>query len=197
MRLLQASAICNQILNNLPVHQRFSAEKVYLKIYSAAGVGYQEIQRLLADFKAHQRSSAMIFALFCKAVLTGEVTVMGNVQAQCLDYSLALFEIADIFFIDVFCKQDIILRQLQNLLYRLTHLVVAVGQLLTGFHCRCHGIHIPNAAGNKLFRQRDYIINHIVYNMHAAAVDVHNDIIAVVLILVYHFPKSFRFSYSS
>ena len=33
---------------------------------------------------------------------------MGNVQAQCLDYSLALFEIADIFFIDVFCKQDII-----------------------------------------------------------------------------------------
>ena len=74
----------------------------------------------------------MIFALFCKAVLTGEVTVMGNVQAQCLDYSLALFEIADIFFIDVFCKQDIILRQLQNLLYRLTHLVVAVGQLLTG-----------------------------------------------------------------
>ena len=37
---------------------------------------------------------------------------MGNVQAQCLDYSLALFEIADIFFIDVFCKQDIILRQL-------------------------------------------------------------------------------------
>ena len=36
---------------------------------------------------------------------------MGNVQAQCLDYSLALFEIADIFFIDVFCKQDIILRQ--------------------------------------------------------------------------------------
>ena len=33
----------------------------------------------------------MVLPFFCKAVTTGQITVMGNMQAQCFDYCLSIF----------------------------------------------------------------------------------------------------------
>ena len=78
MNLLLLSAIRNQILHNLPVHQRLTAEKVHLKIPSVAGIGNQKIQSLLSHLKAHQLPATVILALLRKTVATGKITVMGN-----------------------------------------------------------------------------------------------------------------------
>ena len=88
MDLLLLSAVSHQVFHHLPVHQRLTAEKVHLQISSVAGIGNQEIQRLLAYLKTHQRSAAMVLAFLRKAVFTGQITVMGNVQTERLDNGL-------------------------------------------------------------------------------------------------------------
>ncbi len=35
----------------------------------------------------------MVLPFFCKAVTTGQITVMGNMQAKCLYYSLTLLKV--------------------------------------------------------------------------------------------------------
>ena len=47
----------------------------------------------------------MILALFCKAVLTGKVAVMRDMQAECLDNRLALLEIHNEVFVNVSGKE--------------------------------------------------------------------------------------------
>ena len=105
IRLLQASSILDKILNHLPVHQRLPAEEVHLQIHTVTGVGNKKIQCLLSDFKAHQCPSSMIFALFCKTVTAGEVTVMCNMKAECFHNCLTLLKIKNIILINVRCKQ--------------------------------------------------------------------------------------------
>ena len=104
MKLLLLSSVCNQVFDNLPVHQRFATEEIHFQIVSASGIGDQEIQCLLTYLVAHKSTTSMILALFCKAVTTGQITIMGNVQTQCLNYRLlCLHNIVDIIFINILC----------------------------------------------------------------------------------------------
>ena len=105
MDLLLLSSVCNQVFYYLPVHQRLPAKEIHFQISSASGICDQEIQCFFADFVAHQGTTAMILTFFCKAVTTGEVTVVSNVQAECLHNSRTVFKCVDCIFIDIFGKQ--------------------------------------------------------------------------------------------
>ena len=112
--------------NHLPVHQRLAAEEIDFQVPAVSGIGDQEIQRFLANLKAHQRSASMILALFCKAVLTGKVAVMRDMQAECLDNRLALLEIHNEVFVNVSGKEFFLIDELLNVLKRLSDLFLAV-----------------------------------------------------------------------
>ena len=47
------AAVFNQTLYYVPVHQRFSAEKVYFQMLSVAGIGNEEIKGFLSYLIAH------------------------------------------------------------------------------------------------------------------------------------------------
>ena len=60
----------------------------------------------------------MVLALLGKAILTGKVAVMRNVQAQSLHNRRALFEIHHIVFIGVLCEKFLIFDQCLNFVNR-------------------------------------------------------------------------------
>ena len=82
MQLFLLSSIFYQIFDNLPVHQRFATKEIHFQIAAASGVCDQEIQCFLSNLITHQLSVPMIFAFFCKAVATGKVTIVGDVQTE-------------------------------------------------------------------------------------------------------------------
>ena len=83
---------------------------------------------------------------------------MGNVQAQCLDYGLALLKIKNIILVNI--------RKIQ--------------------YSSFDGVRILDAFCHQRLYQWDHIIHNIIYDMNGTTVHIHNDIIAVALILVYH-----------
>ncbi len=54
-------------------------------------------------------------SFFRKAVLTGQITVVGNMQAQCFDYSWPFFKMLYRIFINVLGKQHSLIGQFLNL----------------------------------------------------------------------------------
>ena len=105
IRLLKAPAICDKLLDYLPVHQRLSAKEIYFQINSASGIFHEKIKRFLSDFKAHKSTPSVILPFFCKAVFACQITVMGNVQTKRLNDCLAVLKIKNIIFINVFRKK--------------------------------------------------------------------------------------------
>ena len=90
MYLFLLSSVSYQVFDNLPVHQRLSSEEIHFQVLSGSGIGDQEIKSFLSYFKGHQCSSSVILSFFGKTVSTGQITIMGNVQAQCLYYCLSI-----------------------------------------------------------------------------------------------------------
>ena len=66
--LFHTPGIGHQLLHHVPVHQRLAAKEVHFQIVPGAGIVHQKIQSLLAHFKGHQGSFAVVLALACKAV---------------------------------------------------------------------------------------------------------------------------------
>ena len=99
------SSVGYELFYNIPVHQRFTAEEIYLEVSSAAGVCDQEIKRFFADFQGHQCTSSVILALFCEAVTTGKVTVVCNVEAECFYDGRTVGKLINCVFVNVFCKR--------------------------------------------------------------------------------------------
>ncbi len=97
----QTPAICNQILNHLPVHQRFSTKEVHFQIHPVSGVCHKKIECLLSNFKAHQSPSSVVFTLFCKAIAAGKITIMRYMKTKCLHYRFPFFKVDNIVFVNV------------------------------------------------------------------------------------------------
>ena len=85
--LLDAPGIGCQLLYHVEVHQRFPAEEIHLQVAAAAGICYQEIQRLFADLIGHHGALPVVLALAGKTVCTVQVAGMRHMQAQCLHHS--------------------------------------------------------------------------------------------------------------
>ena len=99
--LLLFPAVSHQVFHDLPVHQRFPAEEIHLQVSPLPGIGDQEVQRLLSHFIGHERPPPVVFAFLSKAVFTGKVTVVGDMQAQRLDHCLSLLYFIDIILIHI------------------------------------------------------------------------------------------------
>lgn len=80
MLLLDRARVGNEIFDDFPVHQRFSAEKVHFEIATSPAVFNEKIQSALANFKRHERSLAVILALRCKAIFAIEIA--GGAQRE-------------------------------------------------------------------------------------------------------------------
>ena len=192
VRLLQASAISHQILYHLPVHQRFAPEEIHLQVYPVSGRRHQEVKRLLSHFKAHDGPSAMVLPFLCKAVAAGQVAVMGHMQAQRLHHRLTVLEVADILLIYIFCKKLFRFRKLQNLIHRFGKLLLFIMMSAVFFLTKAlqHGVKnalsVPVSLHEQLLHRRQNLVNTIVHNMHASAVHIHHDVVAVVSVLMYH-----------
>lgn len=58
--LLLFSSVTHQIFDNLPVHQRLTAEEIHLQIPPGTGIRDQKIQRLFSHFVGHQFPVAVV-----------------------------------------------------------------------------------------------------------------------------------------
>ena len=115
------SPVSDKIFYNLPVHKRFSAEKVYFQISSFSRIRNKEIKRFFSYFIRHKRPASMIFPFFCEAVSAGQITVMCDVQAKRLDNCFSLLHFINVVFINISRKKSSLLRNrcdsFQNISY--------------------------------------------------------------------------------
>ena len=111
---------------------------------------------------------------------------MGNVQAQCLDYGLALLKIKNIILVNIGSKQLSGLLQLQDLIHRFGDLFLGIGDVRKIQYGGLDSVRILDAFRYQRLYQRDHIIHNIIHHMDRTTVHIHDDIIAVALILVYH-----------
>ena len=180
--LFDAAGIGHQVLDHLPVHQRFPAEKVHFQIASVARMRHQKIQRLFAHFKAHERPVAMVFALAGKAVFTVQVTGVCHMQAESLDIVAALFEIKSHIGVYIFAVQFAGL--LQRLDIRQTVTDLRLG------HIRAIAVFLKHPPHDLVLRrlriQSDHIVCHLVHHVDRAAVHIQHDVIAVEFVLMDH-----------
>ena len=79
------SGVFDQLFDYFPIHQRFSAKKVYFQIASVSRMRNQKIQRLLSDFEGHQRLLPLIFPLTGKTIVTSQIASMRHMQTKCFD----------------------------------------------------------------------------------------------------------------
>ena len=185
MFLFQGTPVSHKLLDNLPVHERFTAEEIDLQIRTVTGICHQKIQCFLSDLVAHDRSSAVVFTFFRKAVSAGKVTVMRNMQAKCLDNRFAVFKAVNIIFVNVLCIQLSFLCKQQNLIHRLGSLFFRIRKLLR-FH-EVQNLSLVFLFFYKGLQQRNKLVNKVIHNMHSTAVDIHHDGITIALITMNHY----------
>ena len=80
--LFNRARIGDQILADLKVHKRLSAEKVNFQISAHTGVFHQKVQCALSYIKGHQSMLSMKIPLGGKAVITVEITCMGDQKTK-------------------------------------------------------------------------------------------------------------------
>ena len=85
MQLFKLTPVADDTPDDIEIHQRFTAEKVYLQVMPSAAVLNKKIERRLTRFKAHKHPAAAVFAGLGKAVFTSQVAVVSNVEAHALD----------------------------------------------------------------------------------------------------------------
>ena len=153
VKLLLLTSVSNELLDHIKVHKRLSTEEIDLQILSASRVRDQEIQSLLSCLVGHQCPASMIFAFFCKAILTCKVTIMCDVQTQRLHDCRSLLEIKDMTLIHILREQFFILLKLLNLIdcFFNLRLRILILQLLNDL-IRC-----------MLLKHRNDVISHIIH----------------------------------
>ena len=180
--LLDASAIGNSLLDDVKVHQRFSAEEVDLQISSRARVLDQEVDRLLGDLKAHQRPVAVVFALARKAVFAVEVAGVRDVQAQRLDDGIARLEVKGKIRVIVGGEQPALLFQLLDIVDAVADLGFINGSVISISREHCG----DDAVSIRILVHPDDIVSEIIHHMDAAAENIQHDVVAVEFVTVYH-----------
>ena len=181
--LLLLAAVGHQLLHHLKVHQRLTTEEIDFEVAAGAGVLDEEIHGALAHLKAHQRTVALIAALRGEAVGAVQVAGVGHMQAERLDHGVAVLEVEGHVGVGIGAPQLARLLQRGHILQALAQVGLGhVGAVAVLFE---HGRY--DRIGGALLVQGDDVIRHIVHHMHRAAAGVQHDVIAVQLILMYHF----------
>ena len=83
--LFQTTGIGHSLLDYLKIHQRLSAEKIYLQVTAPHRFFHQEINGRLGNLKAHDLVRSAVRTLSCKAITAPQIAVMGHVQTHSLE----------------------------------------------------------------------------------------------------------------
>ena len=187
--LLHAAGIGHQPLHHVEIHQRLTAEEVYLQIVPGTGMIHEEVQRLLAHLIAHQRPVAVVLALTGEAVGAVEVAGVGHMEAQCLDDSGgAGLQLPG------HGGKGILGEELPGVLQR-QQLIVALLQLRPG-----HVLPIPVLLRQRIHQRLpllrlepgDHVIGHLVHGVDGARAHIQYHAQVTQLILMYH-PVSYLY----
>ena len=135
---LLGTAVFHQPLYHIPVHQGLTAKEIHLQVFPVAGIGNEEVQRLLSHLVAHEGAAAMVLAFLCKAVTAGQIAVMGNVQAQRLHNRLPLFKVYHKIPVNILGKKLLRINQLSDFLQSLLYIFLAVSVLQTDPYLLLH-----------------------------------------------------------
>ena len=181
--LLLLTAVGHQLLDHIKVHQRLAAEEVHLEVAAAAGILDEEIHCTLAHLKAHQGTLALIAALRGKAVGAVQVAGVGHMQAESLDHGVAVLEIEREVLIGIGAPQLAGFLQACHVINALAQ--IGLGHVLTVTVLCHHGGN--DLVGGVVGVHGNDIIRHLIHHMHRAAAGIQHDVIAVQLILMYHF----------
>ena len=183
VQLLLLSRVSDRLLDDFPVHQRFTAKKVEVEVAAFARLFDQEVNRFFSSLQAHHRPVSAVIACTSKAVFTSELAVLRDQQAHCLDR-----------------RRDhpvgklgvIILREQNPVGVHAVQLIISLGQLTLG---ELAGQLVQNLRRTFFCHwRRDIVqqpVRRIVHNRNAAAVDVQNDIKTVKAVFVNHEGNSF------
>ena len=130
----------------------------------------------------------MVLPFLCKTIPAGQVAVVGDMQAQCLDYGFALLHFIYIIFIYVLCKQLSRLYKLRDCFQHLRQFLLRIpGQRLYKPFQRLRAFQRAAGMGGVLPLQAgNHIVGDLVHHMDRTAVHIENDVIAMILILMYH-----------
>ena len=183
MDLLLLAAVGHQLLDHIKVHQRLAAEEVHLEVAAAAGILDEEIHCTLAHLKAHQGTLALIAALRGEAIGAVQVAGVGHMQAEGLDHGVAVLEIEREVLIGIGAPQLAGFLQACHIIDALAQ--VGLGHVLTVTVLCHHGGN--DLVGGVVGVHGNDIIRHLIHHMHRAAAGIQHDVIAVQLILMYHF----------
>ena len=139
----------------------------------------------------------MVFSLFCEAVFTCKVAVVGNVKAECLHHRLPLLYFIDKIFIYIPGKQAALFRQGNDRLEDVLDIFLAVTVCPAPAFRSCCSFRLSQCLGRMefilLLKRADHIICCLVHHMDCPAVYIENDIISVILIQMYHKSTSLSF----
>ena len=131
----------------------------------------------------------MILSLLRKAVAAGQVAVVGNMETEGLYHRLSLLKVHDKVFIDIPGQKLLQVNKFLNVLQGLLDLLAGIPSFQSG-----EGL-VFNLFGQffRLFQLRDLtcyhrdgIVNHRLHHMDGTAVDIHHNIVAIILILMNH-----------
>ena len=194
MLSLQASAVLHQRLDHGPVHQRL-AEEVHLEIAPVSRAPHQEVQRSLTHLEAHEASPVTVIgSLICEAVRAAQITVVGYIEAQRLDYGLPASEVVHGPRILVLRKKrsggpkgEYLVQPLCKLLLRIPGIELCLPAEPVRDILSVNGRGILTSPGRyDTLHLRDQIIDHLVHHMYGAAVDIHDYAQSVTYILMDH-----------
>ena len=111
---------------------------------------------------------------------------MGNMQTQCFHNGLSVLKIKYIILIDVRSKKLTCFFQLQNLIHRFTNLSLRIRNICQIQNCGTNGIRILDSFIDQRLHQWNHIVDDIIHNMYGSAVDIHDNVISITFILMYH-----------
>ena len=187
----QRPGIFHGSLHRVHGHQRLTAEEVHFNIAPLAGLGNHPVNGSLGGLHIHSHAAAGAkIAGGGEAIAAAQVAVMGDVEAECLDHSLAgqLHSLLHVHII-VISKEQALLLKLPQLLPGLLQLApVILAQLLRQL--------LRQLLPQRALRRGQQIIAQLVQHVHRAAVHIGRQILAQRRKGMYHLPFPFLSSSS-
>ena len=170
--LLYGARVGDEVLYDLPVHERFAAEEVHLEVPARAGVLDEEVERPPADLEGHERPLTVVLALTGEAVGAVEVAGVGDVEAEGLYHLRALLVLACELFVVVGGEELVRCLERGDVVEAFEHILARD----LGVLCAYRGADLVRCAGLVHFND---VIGDVVHEVDRAGGGIEDDVVAV------------------
>ena len=179
--LFDAARIHDELLHDIPIHERLAAEEVHLEIPPCSRIFNEKIERAPTDVKAHQRAVAVKFALTCEAVGAVQIAGVGDVKAERF-YDIPAFRLEHVRhrLERVLGEQLSLILQSADIRKTFGDITVADTVVFSGE--RGDDLILSESAA----RHGYYFIGGIVHGVNGAGTGVKNYVVPVQFVLMYH-----------